>query len=75
MRRFFHQPALRGSVFRVFFSIKPERFVGNEPNLDWFQRMYRWSNDENFGSVCLIVREKISSQTDRQTDGHGEYIG
>ena len=36
--------------------------------------MYRWSNAENFGSVRLMVREKISSQTDRQTDGHGEYI-
>jgi hypothetical protein len=32
--------------------------------------MYRWSNAENFGSVRLVVREKISSRTDR----HGEYI-
>ena len=40
--------------------------------------MYRWSNAENFGSVRLMVREKISSQTDGRTDGrtdgHGEYI-
>ena len=40
--------------------------------------MCRWSNAGNFGSVRLMVREKISSQidrqTDRQTDGHGEYI-
>ena len=32
--------------------------------------MYRWSKAENFGSVRLMVREKISSQT----DGQGEYI-
>ena len=29
--------------------------------------MYRWSNAENFGSGRLMVREKISSQKDRQT--------
>ena len=30
--------------------------------------MYRWSNAENFGSVRLMVRKKISSQTDSRTD-------
>ena len=29
--------------------------------------MYSWSNTENFGTVRLMVRKKISSQTDRQT--------
>ena len=43
----------------------PQRIVGNEPNLeDCFQHMYRRSDAETFGSVCLMVREKIGSQTD-----------
>ena len=32
--------------------------------------MYRRSDAENLDSVCLMVREKIDSQT----DGDGEYI-
>ena len=44
--------------------------VGNEPNLDCFQHTYKWSDAENFSSVCLVVCEKIGSQT----DGHGDNI-
>ena len=61
--------ALWGSVFS-FFSLKPQIHVGKEPNLDCFQHMYRRCDANIFGSVRLVVREKISSQT----DGHGEYI-
>ena len=45
----------------------PNLVVRNKPNLDWFQGKYRRSDAENIGSVCLMVREKIGLQTDRQT--------
>ena len=64
MRRFF------SLVFSVFFTFYPQRIVGNKPNLDGFQHMYRQSDAENFSSVCLMVHEKIGSQTDR----HGDNI-
>ena len=61
-------------VFSVFFLFYPQRIVGNEPKLDSFQHMYRQSDAENFGSVHLMVREKIGSQTDERTDGQSDYI-
>ena len=36
--------------------------------------MYKWSIAEYFGSVRLMVREKISSQADGRKDEHSEYI-
>ena len=54
-------------VFSSFLLFYPQRIVGNEPKLDCFQHMYRRSDAENFGSVRLMVREKIDSQTDEQT--------
>ena len=57
-----------------FYHVIPNLVVRNKPNLDWFQGKYRRSNAENIGSVCLMVREKIGLQTDRQTDGHGDNI-
>ena len=53
-----------------FYHVIPNLVVRNEPNLDCFQEKYRRSDAENFGSVCLMVREKIGLQA----DGQGEYI-
>ena len=65
-------------VLPCFLQLSLKRIVRNEPNLDGFQHIYRRSDAENFGSVCLMVREKIERQTDRQTDGrtdrHGDNI-
>ena len=61
-------------VFSGFFLFYPQRIVGNEPKLDCFQQMYRRSDADNFGSVRLMVREKIDSQTDRRTDGQSDNI-
>ena len=49
--------ALFSSSFFAFSIVYPQRMVGNEPNLDSFQHTYRWSDAENFSSVCLLVRE------------------
>ena len=57
-----------------FYHVIPNLVVRNEPNFDRFQGKYRRSDSENIGSVCLMVREKIGLQTDRQTDGHGDNI-
>ena len=67
MNTLFHKPCV-GSVLAFFFQNKLQPIVGNEPNLDSSQ--YRRSDADNFGSVCLVVRQKIDSQT----DGHGEYM-
>ena len=42
-----------------WFTRKLVYILRNEPNLDCFQHMYRRGDAENFGSVCLMVREKI----------------
>ena len=55
-------------LYMVFYHVIPNLVVRNEPNLDSFQGKYRRSDAENIGSVCLMVREKIGLQTDRQTD-------
>ena len=51
-----------------FYHVIPNLVDRNEPNLDCFQGKYRRSDAENIGSECLMVREKIGLQTDRQTD-------
>ena len=66
LNAWFHQPCAWGSVFSFIF-ILPQRIVRKEPILDCFQHMYRRGDAENFGSVCLMVREKIGLQTDRRT--------
>ena len=57
-----------------FYHVIPNLVVRNEPNMDCFQGKYSPSDAENLGSLFFIVHEKIDSQTDRQTDGHGKNI-
>ena len=61
-------------IIHGFYHVIPNLVVRKEPNLDSFQGKYRRSDAKNIGSVCLMVREKIGLQTDRQTDRHGDNI-
>ena len=55
---------------KVFFYNSSQRIVRNKPNLDYSQHRHKRSDAGNFGSVCLLVLEKIHSQTNR----HGDNI-
>ena len=59
----------------AFFKFHPQRIIRrNEPNLDCFQHTYRQSDAENFGFVCVMVREKIDARTDRRMDGRTDRV-
>ena len=65
----FHQPCAWGSVFSFFLYFTPTH-CRKLTKFGLFPAYYRRGNSENFGSVCLMVCEKIGLQTDR----HGKYI-
>ena len=74
MRRCFHQPAC-GTWFLESFFFQFNLNALSEMNQIWIDSsIFIDGATLNFGSVRLMVREKISPQTDRLTDGHGEYI-
>ena len=68
--------ALYKALFLAFFKFfYLQRIVENEPNLVHFPAyMYRRSDTENVSSVCLVVREKIGSQTDRDDDNISVFV-
>ena len=71
MRRFFHQPALRGSVFRGFFQFNPNAL--SEMNQIWINSSI-CLDGATLKILVLCVSWFARKLAHRQTDGHGKYI-
>ena len=70
MRRFFHQPALRGLVFRGFFQFNPNAL--SEMNQIWIDSSV--CIDGATLKILVCVSWFARKLAHRQTDRHGKYI-